>query len=367
MPSKIIFTLASLIVTALPLFSQDLGQLKDRVSRLWELRSQQKRLDALQLIDPETRDLYLQLNEAPLPNFKIAGMEFTDDNNHVDVLVKVHTLITNLGEIDKTVKEAWVWKNGQWLMHAEPYKSMTGLFDSDPEKRPTGPVIPEFRIPETLIDVGQHTQGDVVEGKIAIHSSRNDIRTIRPLQKIAGLTIGSPIWTNASEGYLPYRWETMLVSQNVDQKVQLEAIGVNDARATIEVEFRARIEGRISFKQFPELVEMGKSGQVELQLGNLSKKPLKILSVMSYNPAYVVDDNVPPVIEPGKSGRLLIRYAAQPVPTGASIGLVFGEEIGGVAITTVPLNVQLPEPKPPATYTQDDLKKLVPQQPLKLP
>src|SRR5207253_9470887 len=62
-----------------------------------------------------------------------------------------------------------------------------------------------------------------------------------------------------------------------------------------------------------------KAGQVELQIQNLSTKPLKILSVNSYNRAYVVDDDIPESIEPGKSGRLLIRYSAQLEPEGVSL------------------------------------------------
>src|SRR5262249_42795921 len=144
--------------------------------------------------------------------------------------------------------------------------------------------------------------------------------------------------------------------------------GVNDTRSVAEIQFQARIDGKLGFKQVPELIETSKSGQVELQLSNLMKTPLKILTAMSYNPAYVIDDNVPPEIEPGKTGRLIIRYQAQPEPMGAAIGLVLSEEIGGT-ITTVPLNVQLPEPKRPAGYTLEELKKFLPppsQQP-KLP
>ena len=336
--------------------------MKSRASQFWELRSQVKRSSALQFIDPETRDLYLQLNEGPIANFKVSGLEFTEDNNKVDVLVKVKSMVPNVGEIEKTIRETWVWKDGQWLMHATPYKSFASMFDSDADTRPAGPVSPEFQLIKPIIDLGRHAQGDVIEGKIPIHAAREIIRTIRPLQRVPGLSIGGPVWADASEGYLPYRWETTLVSQNINQKIQLESIGVNDTRAVAEIQFQARIDGKLGFKQVPELiVETSRSGQIELQLENLSKKPLKILSAMSYNPAYVIDDDVPPVIEPGKSGRLIIRYQAQPEPMGASIGLVLSEEIGGT-ITTVPLNVKLPEPKRPAPYTQEDLKRFLPQQ-----
>src|SRR5262245_40355780 len=314
MLSKILLSFAGLLLAGTPVLSQDLGQLRSRASQLWELRSQSKRSTALEFIDPDTRDLYLRQNEGPISNFRVAGLEFTEDNNKVDVLVKLKSMVPNIGEIEKTIRETWVWKNGQWLMHAAPYKSFATMFDSDADTRPAGPVSPEIQISKPPLDLRRHAQGDVIEGKIPIRVAREIIRTIRPLQRIPGLSIGGPVWNDASEGYLPYRWETTLVSQNINQKIQLESIGVNDTRFVTEIQFQARIDGKLGFKQVPELIETSKSGQIELQLSNLLKTPLKILTAMSYNPAYVIDDNVPPVIEPGKIGRLIIRYQAQPEP-----------------------------------------------------
>jgi hypothetical protein len=357
MISKFVLSSLCVLLGALPVLGQqgDFWQLIDRASRLWELRSQAKRVDALQLIEPETRDVYLQIPEFPISSFNVTGVEITADRNRLDVLTIVHSLVPRVGEMDRTVKETWVWKGGQWFMHAATARSP---FDTDPNTKPAIPV--EFRLSESVIDVGRHAQGDVVEGKIPFHALRSEVRIIRPLQRIPGLTISSAVWTTPSEGYLPYRWETTLVSQNVNQKVSLEAIAHSETRVSADVTFRARIDGRIGFKQVPEFIDTSKNGQVELQLQNLSSKPLKILSAMSYNSFYVIDENVPPSIDPGKSGRILIRYTAQAQPTGASIGLVFSEDLAGLPITTVPLNVQLTEEKRPATYSQEDIKRLVP-------
>src|SRR5262245_27962656 len=121
-------TFLFLLLGWIPIFGQDLAQLKDRASKLWEFRVQSKKIDALQLIEPETRETYLQLNETPILSFKVFGLEFTDDPNRIDVFMKVRSVIANVGETDRIVRETWVWKDGQWLMHAVPVKSM---FDSD--------------------------------------------------------------------------------------------------------------------------------------------------------------------------------------------------------------------------------------------
>src|ERR1051326_9596705 len=110
-------------------FAQDLGQLRERALKLWDLRQKGNRLEALQLIEEKTRQTYLQVTEAPFSDFKLSGFEFTDDPNRMEVLVKVHTLVPKIGEIDKVVREPWVWQNGTWFMRAQP---MPSLFGSDP-------------------------------------------------------------------------------------------------------------------------------------------------------------------------------------------------------------------------------------------
>src|SRR5205823_11899653 len=93
--------LVSILLWGPPLFGQDLGQLLARASKLWEFRKQSNRLDALPFIDPETRKVYLQWNETPISSFKLSGVEFTEHPDHVFMLVKIHSLLPNIGEIDR--------------------------------------------------------------------------------------------------------------------------------------------------------------------------------------------------------------------------------------------------------------------------
>jgi hypothetical protein len=284
------------LVLGSPVLAQDLGQLTHRAEQFWEYRKQLNRVDALQFVEPETRKEYLQTTEYPIGSYKIAGLEFPDDfPKHVDVLVKVHGVVINMGEMDWIAREAWVWKDGQWFMQASAAKR-SSLFGSDAQNTPAPET--EFKVDQTLVDVGQHTQGDKVEGKIIFRAPRNEIRTIRPLQDISGLAIGSPFWTDATNAYLPFTWQMTLLSHNISQSVTLQAITTTDRRIPVSVEFRAKITGKIGFKQVPEIIsDPHRNGELELQLQNLSTKPLKILSVMSYNPVYVVDEHVPESID----------------------------------------------------------------------
>src|SRR5215510_13896868 len=112
------FTAACLILCSLSVSAQDLGQLPTRAAQFWQLRSQSNRLGALEFVDPDSRQLFAQGTESPILSFKVSGLEFSEDPTHIDVLVKVHSMIPGVGEVDRVVHETWVWKDGRWMMHA---------------------------------------------------------------------------------------------------------------------------------------------------------------------------------------------------------------------------------------------------------
>src|SRR5262245_38843433 len=157
--------IVAILIGGISAFGQDLGQLQQRVVKLWEYRKQSNRLEVLALVEPETQRAYLQNDEAPISDFKLSGFEFTDDAGRVDVMVKVRGLISRVGELDHIVRETWVWKNGAWFMHATPPRN---LFQTDEQKTQSTPL--EFKITDTLIDAGRHAQGELVEGAIALRA-----------------------------------------------------------------------------------------------------------------------------------------------------------------------------------------------------
>jgi hypothetical protein len=353
-----ILTFAISIFAGPSLHGQDLDQLTNRVQQLWKARSSQsRRTEVLKFIDPQTHDAYLQNVEAPFSSFKLFGFEFTDDRSQVDVIARVRMLVPQIGEIDKTVKETWVWKDKQWFMRATTTPTLSTLFDEGRGNRPPQPAQPQFELSNTTIDGGVRTQGDVIEGKMVFKAPRQEIVVIRPVERIPGLSIGSPWWTDATTGYLTYRWETALLSESVDKVLPIEAIGTSGGKTSIGVRLQARIQGKVGFSQTPDIFDPATDGQVELHVRNLMDKPLRILSVTSNNPFYVVDDRVPESIDPGNSGRLLIRYTGHK-GSGASLSLVLSEPLTASGIVTVPLNAKIPDVERPPSYTPETLEPL---------
>jgi hypothetical protein len=302
--------------------------------------------EALKFVEPQSQNVFLQLNDTPIASFKILGIEFPDDPNQVRVSVKVNGVVPGVGS-ERVVTDTWVWKGGVWMLRASATPVLTTMFENDASKRPSAPVRPDFQLAETVIDIGKHAQGDVVDGKIAFKGLRRDILVVRSKDRIPGLTLDGAVFTSATEGYIPYRWETTLLSQSVDKTIPLEAIANTNGITTVNVRFRATIDGKVGFKQVPDIVDPSKAGQVELQVQNVSKTPLKILSATSNSPFYTIDENVPESIDPGKAGSLIIRFTAQPRGAGASLALVLSEQLTASGVITVPLNIKIADVERP--------------------
>src|SRR5262245_7309744 len=112
---------AVLLFNTLPLHAQDLKQLRERVSALWMLRSQDPpdKLGALRYVEPQSQRNFLQWNEPAILKFQIKGVEFTDDPGVFDVVIEKRFNLIGHGELDQIIREPWVWRDGEWYMRAE--------------------------------------------------------------------------------------------------------------------------------------------------------------------------------------------------------------------------------------------------------
>jgi hypothetical protein len=149
----------------------------------------------------------------------------------------------------------------------------------------------------------------------------------------------------------------------VDESVSLVAKGTNDEKTSIDVRFRLQVDAKVSFKQVPELWDTSQTGKTELQIQNLSTKPLKILSVVTQNRTFTIDDKIPELIEPGKTGSLIIHYNGAGEPAPVSVQFALSETLGKSPMTIVPLNIKLPD-APSGEITREQLEKIRRQYPV---
>jgi hypothetical protein len=354
------FFLLALLFTTTPAFGQDLRQLKQRVSKLWELRQQEhKKTEALSFVEPQSKELFLSWDEPTIVDFKMAGFEPSDDDNRLDVIMNYH-FSSPYGILERTVKETWLWIGNDWFLKVDPLRSPF----LEPDKADSKPAAlpPDFQFSSKTIDAGRHIQGELLEGRIPFRAKRNEIRLIRSLMSVPGLTLSQPTWTNSSEGYISYIWDTTLLTHDVRQSVPLDIVGVNDASTRAQVDFRVAIEGIVAFSQDPETIDPTEAGVVELEIKNLSKESFKFLSATSNNAAFhMVEERftqTPDVIEPGQSGRIQIWYEARPRLVGASLDIMLSRTLRDSPIIRVPLRLQAPKPAAESPLITEEMKRL---------
>jgi hypothetical protein len=364
MPLRTASAVLTLFFLSVPVCNaQDLGQLRARATKFWELRKQGNRLDALDLIEPQSKQNYLKWQEAPLISFKVTGLEFTDDPNQVTVTGIVHFLLPKIGEIDRAMHDPWVWKDGQWFFIASSDATLADMYKADEKTTAPSRIPPPFSVASRTVELGRHVQGDLLEGKIPFKGKWGETAVIQGFHKLPGLAFGAPVWNGDSEGFVPYSWNTTLVSHNVDESVSLVAKGTNDEKTSIDVRFRLQVDAKVSFKQVPELWDTSQTGKTELQIQNLSTKPLKILSVVTQNRTFTIDDKIPELIEPGKTGSLIIHYNGAGEPAPVSVQFALSETLGKSPMTIVPLNIKLPD-APSGEITREQLEKIRRQYPV---
>src|SRR5262245_20635903 len=109
-----LIVLLGILLLSIPTHAQNLTRLTERASRLWEFRQKMNRTAALEFVVPEARNAFLQVSESPFSSFKLAGLEFTDNPNTVELLIHVR----RNAEGERTVRETWLSKDGQWFMQA---------------------------------------------------------------------------------------------------------------------------------------------------------------------------------------------------------------------------------------------------------
>ena len=108
---RTIFTLGLILLSSPVARAQDLQQLPSRISKLWELRKASNEYDALNFVEPKVRAAYLKVHQSPFISYRLSALEFTEDVNRINAVVVVHFVLTGIGEIDRAVREPWVWED----------------------------------------------------------------------------------------------------------------------------------------------------------------------------------------------------------------------------------------------------------------
>ncbi len=95
----------------------DLTLLEERVTRLWMLITERKKADALEYVDPPSRNAFVNRREARILSFTVEDIEVGADPTQVQVTVRTE-IRSNISSSSVTVpiQERWVYNQGAWLV-----------------------------------------------------------------------------------------------------------------------------------------------------------------------------------------------------------------------------------------------------------
>ena len=331
--------IALTLLSSAPAFSQDLNALPNRVQALWDALAAGESLRALDYVEEASRARFLEREPNNVMTASVVGIEFTENSGAVSVRMRTTVLVPQLGAVERTISEVWVWERDNWFLRVPegmpetPFGGTAASGEGPPgRERDNRPRI-EFLVDE--LNLGSHVQGDLVEGVIPfrVQYARGALRSIGTtgvLGSVPGLSFGAPEWIDEEEGRLPFTWDTTFVFADVDEVVAFAVRDRGRNRGLVPLMIVGDIEPRIRFTQVPEAVDMSEAGSFELIIENISHEPFAIMRPTSPTSEYHIEAAWPESFVPGVSGKVVVSYPADEKPTGTSLVLTFGKPVFGM-------------------------------------
>jgi len=158
---------------------------------------------------------------------------------------------------------------------------------------------------------------------------------------VPGLLVSSPVWISNESGHVDLTLDTTLWTKDGNFKLDFEATGFEQEKTRAEVELKAQIEPRLLFSQIPEIVDVTKSGAVDVIIENVSQIPLTPTSIQTSHPQFKIESDVPKSIAPGETLKMHVVYEAQPEPVAASIYFRTAQPVLAAPGFQIPIHVKL--------------------------
>jgi hypothetical protein len=317
-------------------FSQDLDQLRSRVTDHWKKRAAGDRKAAAEYIARANRERFIALYEPQIKSATIDSFRFLSDPKEILVVVKAKIELP-IGVADKTISERWIWEGGNWLVHVGPLAASP--FVDLPSV--TQVSMPALDLLDAELNVGRHVQGEQIPLSVRFKAKRAEVANIR-VRGVSGITDKGVQWENPEGGTIDALLDTSLFSTDISQDLTVELISVQGKHVLKTVKISGAIDGRVRIKQTPEIIDPAVSSRVEVELTNISTSPVKLAGLISYNPAYRLEEVQTPIeLKPGESRRLQINHEAQRNPDAATLFLDFADRLFPRPLA-FPLTIKMP-------------------------
>ena len=104
---------------------------------MWMLIKERKKADALEYVDPASRNAFVNRREAKIMSFRVGDIQVGDDPTQVQVTVmmEIRAFISN-HPVTVPIKERWVYNQGTWFVQIDESNAL----DLFRRSRTTAPV-----------------------------------------------------------------------------------------------------------------------------------------------------------------------------------------------------------------------------------
>ena len=153
-------------------------KLVERVQRFWAAMVSNRRVQALEFILPEKKDLLLSGNPMPILSAKVIGLDLTSDPNRAAVRTNIETLSQGAasGRATWTITDLWLWRGDNWYLNLEnPPDIFPGRKSAD--EPAVGEIQKQiektFELLRNPVDLGTLTEGEHLRFDIPIKYTGN--------------------------------------------------------------------------------------------------------------------------------------------------------------------------------------------------
>lgn len=358
-------TILLLFLVAVPSIAQDLNRLRERADEFWQLRVAGNRLQAAAFVESTGREAFMAQSPPRILDARIAEIEFIEGSDDVVVHVEAHVSFTpEIAAMAWPLSETWLWDGEDWFVRvavatANPFESparTSAASDSEPAAAPTV----EFRFVDPTVDLGRHTQGEVVQGSLEFSAAEGDVREIST-SSVRRLSFEDPRWDASGAGFLDFSWDTSLLWEDTSEQIEVSVHGPDGARMDTTIDLRLAIDGRIRIAQIPDSFDTNDApGRVELELTNLTGERIRIDTAQVSNRSFTLDPDLDQNLEPGKPVPIGIEYS-EAVTGGASVRFQLAPPLPGQAVLVIPLEFERPQRRRTATpsISPEALERLI--------
>ena len=152
---------------------RDPERLIERVQKFWSAMTSGQRLQALEFILPEKKELFLTGTPIPILKANVLGLDLTTAHDRAAVRINIEVLAKESasGRLNWTITDSWVWRRNNWYLNLEsppsvfPKSASAGALDL---KEAQTLIDKNFEILRNPIDFGKLNEGQFLRMEVPI-------------------------------------------------------------------------------------------------------------------------------------------------------------------------------------------------------